>query len=55
MCSNGSGQVPLAEATAGLRTAVDAVVGIDAHSLSGSAAQELAAELADAIARLTGA
>ena len=49
------GQVPLADATAALRAAVDAVAGIDARSLSGSAAQELAAELAEAIARLTGA
>ena len=57
MCSNASaaGPAPLADTMAALRTAVDAVVGIDARSLSGSAAQELAGELVEAIARLTGA
>ena len=57
MCSTSAatGPVPPAEAMAALRAAVDAVVGIDARSLSGSAARELASEVGEAIGRLTGA
>src|SRR3954449_5510533 len=57
MCSTSPspGEATLAEALVALRDAVDAVVGIDARTLSGSAAQELVGELAGAVARLTGA
>src|SRR3954454_2187179 len=57
MCSNAPAArpVPPAEAMAALRAAVDAVTRIDTRSLSGSDAQELAAELRQAIGRLTGA
>src|SRR4051794_30409896 len=57
MCSTASpaGPASPAAAMAALRAAVDAVTRIDTRSLSGSAARELAAELGQAIGRLTGA